>query len=74
MIVHIDESWILEVAEGAGSRDPGVDEYGVPVAAAARHRGELLDHPVDSCAPGNLEVPGPPYRYHPIERQYGLLS
>lgn len=46
MILHIDESWVLEVAERAGHRDPGVDDYGVPVAAVARHRGEVLDRPV----------------------------
>ncbi|GAA0616540.1 fic family toxin-antitoxin system, toxin component [Streptomyces crystallinus] len=46
MILHVDEAWILEVAERAGSRDPAVDDYGVPTAAVARHRGELLDHPL----------------------------
>ena len=46
MILHIDESWILEVAERAGQRDPGVDDYGVPVAAVSRHRAELLEHPI----------------------------
>jgi hypothetical protein len=46
VILHVDESWILEVAERAGNRDPGVDDYGVPVAAVARHRGELLERPV----------------------------
>ncbi|MGA5205497.1 fic family toxin-antitoxin system, toxin component [Streptomyces variegatus] len=46
MILHVDESWILEVAERAGRRDPAADDYGVPIAAVARHRGELLDTPV----------------------------
>ena len=46
MILHVDESWILEVAERVGHRDPAADDYGVPIAAAARHRGELLDTPV----------------------------
>lgn len=46
MILHIGASWILEVAERAGRRDPGVDDYGVPIAAVARHRGETLEHPV----------------------------
>lgn len=46
MILHADESWILEVAERAGHRDPAADDYGVAIAAVARHRGELLDTPV----------------------------
>lgn len=46
MILHVDESWILEVAERAGHRDPAADDYGVAIAAVARHRGELLDTPV----------------------------
>jgi hypothetical protein len=46
VILHVDESWILEVAERAGHRDPAADDYGVPIAAVARHRGELLDTPV----------------------------
>ncbi|MGW8954707.1 fic family toxin-antitoxin system, toxin component [Streptomyces sp. NPDC055709] len=46
MILHIDESWILEVAERAGLRDPAADDYGIPIAAVARHRGELLETPV----------------------------
>jgi hypothetical protein len=46
VIVRVDESWILEVAERAGHRDPAPDDYGVPIAAVARHRGELLDTPV----------------------------
>ncbi|MCX4410281.1 MULTISPECIES: fic family toxin-antitoxin system, toxin component [unclassified Streptomyces] len=46
MILHVDESWILEVAERAGRHDPTPDDYGVPIAAVARHRGELLDTPV----------------------------
>ncbi|GAA3503379.1 hypothetical protein GCM10019016_104890 [Streptomyces prasinosporus] len=50
MILHVDESWILEVAERAGRRDPGVDDYGVPIAAVARHRGEMLEHPVHDGA------------------------
>lgn len=27
-------------------RDPAVDDYGMPIAAVARHRGELMAHPV----------------------------
>lgn len=46
MILHIGESWILEAAERAGQRDPAADDYGVPIAAVTRHRGELLDTPV----------------------------
>ncbi|MFJ2774297.1 fic family toxin-antitoxin system, toxin component [Streptomyces sp. NPDC087300] len=46
MILHIDESWILEAAQRATRHDPAVDDYGVPLAAVARHRGELMDHPV----------------------------
>ncbi|MFE9451694.1 fic family toxin-antitoxin system, toxin component [Streptomyces sp. NPDC006739] len=46
MILHVDESWILEVAERSGHHDPGVDDYGVSVAAVARHRGELLERPL----------------------------
>ncbi|MER5603803.1 fic family toxin-antitoxin system, toxin component [Streptomyces sp. NPDC002265] len=42
MILHVDESWILEVAERVGRRNPAPDDYGVPIAAVARHRGELL--------------------------------
>lgn len=45
MILHIDESWILEAPERAGQRGPTADDYGVPVAGA-RHRGELLGIPV----------------------------
>ncbi|MYZ33642.1 MULTISPECIES: fic family toxin-antitoxin system, toxin component [unclassified Streptomyces] len=43
---HIDVSWILQVAELAGAGDPAPDDYGVPVAACARHRAELLEQPV----------------------------
>jgi len=34
------------VTERAGDRSPAVDDYGVPNAAVARHRGGLLDTPV----------------------------
>ncbi|MFF9811575.1 fic family toxin-antitoxin system, toxin component [Streptomyces coeruleorubidus] len=37
---------VLDVAERAGHRDPAADDYGVPIAAVARQRGELLDTPV----------------------------
>nr|WTA00184.1 fic family toxin-antitoxin system, toxin component [Streptomyces sp. NBC_00857] len=46
MDLHIDVSWILQVAELAGAGDPAPDDYGVPVAACARHRAELLEQPV----------------------------
>ncbi|POX64539.1 fic family toxin-antitoxin system, toxin component [Streptomyces sp. Ru62] len=46
MELYIDVPWILEVAELAGARDPAPEDYGVPVAAVACHRAELLERPV----------------------------
>ncbi|GAA4932628.1 fic family toxin-antitoxin system, toxin component [Streptomyces coeruleoprunus] len=46
MSLHVDLSWILEVAERAGHHDPAADDLGVAMAAVARHRAELLEHPV----------------------------
>ncbi|WP_328884734.1 fic family toxin-antitoxin system, toxin component [Streptomyces sp. NBC_00299] len=46
MDLHIDVPWILQVAELAGAGDPAPDDYGVPVAAVAGHKAELLDTPV----------------------------
>ncbi|MFJ6085225.1 fic family toxin-antitoxin system, toxin component [Streptomyces sp. NPDC092369] len=46
MELHIDVPWILQVAEIAGAADPAPDDYGVPVAAVACHRADLLDTPV----------------------------
>ena len=46
MSLHVDLSWILEVAERAGHHDPAPDDLGVPIAAVARHRAELLEQPV----------------------------
>ncbi|WP_369275654.1 fic family toxin-antitoxin system, toxin component [Streptomyces sp. R11] len=46
MDLHIDVPWILQVAELAGAGDPAPDDYGVPVAAVACHKAELLDTPV----------------------------
>ncbi|MFI9116968.1 fic family toxin-antitoxin system, toxin component [Streptomyces venezuelae] len=46
MELHIDVPWILQLAELAGADDPAPEDYGVPVAAVACHRAELLDHPV----------------------------
>ncbi|AJF70460.1 hypothetical protein [Streptomyces vietnamensis] len=46
MSLHVDLSWILEVAERTGLHDPAVDDLGVPLAAVARHRAELLEQSV----------------------------
>ncbi|WP_327328612.1 fic family toxin-antitoxin system, toxin component [Streptomyces sp. NBC_01210] len=46
MSLHVDLSWVLEVAERAGHRDPAPDDLGVPIGAVARHRAELLEQPV----------------------------
>ncbi|MEU9012696.1 fic family toxin-antitoxin system, toxin component [Streptomyces sp. NPDC048479] len=46
MSLHVDLSWVLEVAERAGHRDPAPDDLGVPISAVARHRAELLEQPV----------------------------
>ncbi|MFF4243082.1 fic family toxin-antitoxin system, toxin component [Streptomyces sp. NPDC001822] len=46
MSLHVDLSWTLEVAERAGKRDPAPEDLGVPLAAVARHRAELLEQPV----------------------------
>ncbi|MFF8431732.1 fic family toxin-antitoxin system, toxin component [Streptomyces sp. NPDC016566] len=46
MDLHIDVPWILRVAEIAGAGDPAPEDYGVPVAAVAAHRAELLEQPV----------------------------
>ena len=56
MSLHVDLSWILEVAERAGHRDPAPDDLGVPIAAVARHRAELLDAARLRTAP----TPAPP--------------
>ncbi|TXS22224.1 fic family toxin-antitoxin system, toxin component [Streptomyces sp. ms191] len=46
MDLNIDVPWILQVAEAAGANDPAPDDYGVPIAAVARHRAELFEQPV----------------------------
>lgn len=46
MELHIDVPWILQVAQLAGAGDPAPDDYGIPVAAVACHRAELLETPV----------------------------
>ncbi|MFF8848366.1 fic family toxin-antitoxin system, toxin component [Streptomyces sp. NPDC015127] len=46
MELHIDVPWILQVAEIAGADDPAPDDYGVPLAAIARHRAEFFKQPV----------------------------
>jgi prophage maintenance system killer protein len=38
VILHVDLSWLLEIAERAGHRDPAPIDYGVAVAAIERHR------------------------------------
>ncbi|MEV5807257.1 fic family toxin-antitoxin system, toxin component [Streptomyces parvulus] len=43
MDLFIDVPWILQVAELAGAGDPAPEDYGVPVAAVACHRAELLE-------------------------------
>lgn len=48
MDLHIDVPWILQVAEIAGAADPAPDDYGVPIAAVACHRAELLGQEVYS--------------------------
>ncbi|MFI0220640.1 fic family toxin-antitoxin system, toxin component [Streptomyces lydicus] len=40
--LHIDETWVLQVAELAGASAPAVDDYSLQMAACARHRGALL--------------------------------
>ncbi|WP_329460738.1 hypothetical protein [Streptomyces sp. NBC_01497] len=45
MNLRIDLAWILAVAQQIPG-DPQVVDYGVPVAAEARHRAEILDHEV----------------------------
>lgn len=46
MDLHVDVSWILRVAEIAGAGDPAPDDYGIPVAAVACHKADLLEQPV----------------------------
>jgi prophage maintenance system killer protein len=46
MELHVDVPWILQVVEAARAGDPAPDDYGVPVAAIARHRAEVLEEPV----------------------------
>ncbi|MGY4967513.1 hypothetical protein [Streptomyces sp. 900105245] len=45
MNLRIDLAWILAVAQQIPG-DPQVVDYGVSVAAEARHRAEILDHEV----------------------------
>lgn len=45
MNLTVDLAWILAVAQQVPG-DPQVIDYGVPVAAEARHRAEILDHEV----------------------------
>ncbi|MEV1006382.1 fic family toxin-antitoxin system, toxin component [Streptomyces sp. NPDC049881] len=46
MSLHIDLSWVLEVARRAGQDDPAPDDYGVPIAAVERHRAVLAGQDV----------------------------
>ncbi|GGO99676.1 fic family toxin-antitoxin system, toxin component [Wenjunlia tyrosinilytica] len=46
MILHVDLSWILEVARRAGQDDPAPEDYGVPIAAVERHRAVLAGQQV----------------------------
>lgn len=46
MEFHVDVAWILQVTELAGADDPAPTDLGVPIAACARHQGELLEQPV----------------------------
>ncbi|MEC4019347.1 fic family toxin-antitoxin system, toxin component [Streptomyces sp. H27-D2] len=41
MILHVDLSWLLEVARRAGQDDPAPEDYGVPIAAVERHQAVL---------------------------------
>lgn len=45
MNLRVDLAWILAVAQVIPG-DPQVVDYGVPVAAEARHRAEILDQEV----------------------------
>lgn len=45
METHIDVPWILQVTEAARAGDPAPEDYSVHVAAVARHRAELFEHP-----------------------------
>ncbi|GAA0698791.1 hypothetical protein GCM10010193_62080 [Kitasatospora atroaurantiaca] len=46
MILHVDLSWILDVALRAGHDDPSPEDYGVPIAAVERHRAVLAGEDV----------------------------
>lgn len=45
MNLKVDLAWILAVAQQIPG-DPQIVDYGVPVAAEARHRAEILGHEV----------------------------
>lgn len=44
--VHVDMAWILQAVESSDPRDPAVDDFGVALAAAERHRGTALGRPL----------------------------
>lgn len=46
MHLAVDLAWVLEVARTAGEADPAPEDFGVPVAAIARHKAALLDQDV----------------------------
>lgn len=46
MILHVDLSWILDVARLAGQDDPAPIDFGVPIAAVERHRAVLTGQDV----------------------------
>ena len=46
MILHVDLSWILDLARLAGQDDPAPIDFGVPIAAVERHRAVLTGRDV----------------------------
>ena len=64
MLLAIDMPWILEVARLAGAGDPAPDDFGVPMAAVARHQAALLDQDV---------YPGPVARAAALAHTLGRL-
>lgn len=46
MRLAVDLAWLLEVSRLAGAGDPAPEDFGVPMAAVARHQALLLDQEV----------------------------